>query len=79
MILPFLERWPPAPPLLGWRVEGWRGPDMLGQQVCVLAHAVAGSLDLDDNSMVQKAVEQRGSDDGIAEDITLFGEAAVGG
>lgn len=29
--------------------------------------------------MVQKAIEQRGGDDGIAEDVTPFGEAAVGG
>ena len=52
---------------------------MFGQQVCVLAHALAGALDLDDNSMVQKAVEQRGGDDRIAKDVTPFREAAVGG
>ena len=41
--------------------------------------AVAGALDLDDDGVVEQAVEQRGGDDGIAEDLAPFGEAAVGG
>jgi hypothetical protein len=41
------------------------------------AQAVAGPLDLDDDGMVQKTVEERGADDGIAEDLAPFGEAAV--
>ena len=51
---------------------------MLGQQVGVLSHAIAGALDLDDHSVVKKAVEQRGGHHRIAKDITPFGEAAVG-
>ena len=31
--------------------------------------AVARALDLDDDSVVQEPVEQRGGDDGIAEDL----------
>ena len=41
------------------------------------AQAVAGPLDLDDDGVVQEAIEERGSDDGIAEDLAPFGEAAV--
>jgi hypothetical protein len=43
----------------------------------MLAHAVAGSLDLDDNGMMEQAVEQGGCNDGIAEHLAPFGEAAV--
>lgn len=45
----------------------------------MLAHAVAGTFDLDHDGMVQQPVEQCGGDDGIAEDLTPFGEAAIGG
>ena len=45
----------------------------------MLAQAVAGALDLDDDGMVQKPVQQGGGDDGIAENLAPFGEAAVGG
>ena len=45
----------------------------------MLAHAVAGAFDLDDDGVVQQPVEQRGGDDGIAEDLAPFGEAAVRG
>jgi hypothetical protein len=51
---------------------------MLGQEVGVLSHAIAGALDLDDHSVVKKAVEQRCGHHRIAKDITPFGEAAVG-
>ena len=51
---------------------------MLGQKVGVLAHAVAGALDLDDDGMVQQPIEQRGGNDGIAEHVAPFGEAAIG-
>jgi len=44
----------------------------------VLAHAVAGALDLNDDGVVQQAIQQRRGDNGIAEDLTPFGEAAVG-
>jgi hypothetical protein len=45
----------------------------------VLAEPVAGTLDLDDDGMVQQAIEQRRGDDGAAEDVAPFGEAAVRG
>ena len=52
---------------------------MLGDEIGVRAEAVAGAFDLDDDGMVQQAIEQRCGDDGVAEDVTLFGEAAVAG
>ena len=52
---------------------------MLWDEVGVLAQAVARPLDLDDDGMVKQAVEQSRGDDGIAEDLAPFGEAAVGG
>jgi len=45
----------------------------------VLAHAIAGALDLNDDGMMEQPVEQRGSDHGITEDVAPFGKAAVGG
>ena len=45
----------------------------------MLTEAVARAFDLDDDGMVEKPVEQRGGDDGIAEDLTPFSEAAIGG
>ena len=45
----------------------------------MLAKAIAGALDLNDDGMVKQAVQQRGCDHGIAEDLAPFGEAAVGG
>ena len=51
--------------------------EVLGHQVGVLAQPVAGPLDLDDDGVVEQAVEQRGGDDGIAEDLSPFGKAAV--
>lgn len=41
------------------------------------AQAVACTLDLDDDRVVQQAVEKRGGDHGIAEDVAPFGEPAV--
>ena len=52
---------------------------MLWHEVGVLAKPIARSLDLDDDGVVQQAIEQSGGDDGIAEDLTPFGKAAVGG
>ncbi len=51
---------------------------MVGNEVGMLAHAIAGALDLNDDSMVEQPVEQRGSDDRITEDVAPFGEASVG-
>jgi len=43
------------------------------------AETIAGALKAHDDGVVQQAVEQRGSDDGVAEPLTPFGKAAVGG
>lgn len=40
----------------------------------MLAQVVAGAPDLDDDGMVEKAVEERGCDNRIAEDISPLGE-----
>ena len=45
----------------------------------MLAQAVAGALDLDDDGVVKEAIEQRGSNHRITEDLTPFGEAAIRG
>ena len=45
----------------------------------MLAQPVAVALDLDDDGVVQQAIEERGCDDGIAEDLAPLGESAVGG
>ena len=45
----------------------------------MLAQAVARTLDLDDDGVMKEAIEECGGDDGIAEDLAPFGEAAVGG
>ena len=45
----------------------------------MMAQAIAGAFDLDDDGVVEQAVEERGGDDGVAEDLAPFGEAAVGG
>jgi hypothetical protein len=43
------------------------------------AETIAGALKAYENGVVQQAVEQRGSDDGVAEHLAPFGKAAVGG
>ena len=45
----------------------------------MLTQAIARALDLDHDGMVEQPVEERGGDDGIAEDLAPFGEAAVRG
>ena len=52
---------------------------MLGHEVGVLTKTIARAFDLDDDGVVQEAVEERRGDDGIAEHLTPFGKAAVGG
>ena len=47
------------------------GADVLWDEVGVLAHAVAGALDLHDDGVVQQAVEQRGGDHGVAEQLEM--------
>ncbi|SER23345.1 hypothetical protein SAMN05518866_10734 [Sphingobium sp. YR768] len=41
--------------------------------------AITRAIDLDDDGVMQQAVEQRGGDDGAAEDFTPFGKASVRG
>ncbi len=41
----------------------------------MLAQPITGALDLDDDGLV--IVEKGGRDDGIAEDVSPFGEAAI--
>lgn len=50
---------------------------MLWNEIGVLAHAVAGALDLNDDGVMEQTVEERGGDDGVAEDLAPFGKAAV--
>ena len=45
---------------------------MLWHEVGVLAQPVARSLDLEDDSVMEEPVEQRGGDHGIAEDLAPF-------
>src|SRR6188472_1111264 len=45
----------------------------------MLPQAVAGALDLDDDGVVQEAVEERGGDHRVAEDLAPLGEAPAGG
>ena len=61
------------------RVDGGIGVYVFREEGGVFAHAVARSLDLDDDGMMEQTVEQRGGDDWTAEDVTPFGEAAVRG
>jgi len=58
-------------------MEGRAGPDVFGDQIGVLAHAIAGALDLNDDSVMEQPVEQRGGNDGIAEHVAPLGEATV--
>src|SRR5262245_19919159 len=45
----------------------------------MLAKPITRSLDLDDDGVVKQAIEERGGDNWIAEDLTPFGKATVGG
>src|SRR3954470_6052338 len=51
----------------------------LRKQVGVLAQAVAGALNVDDDRMVEQAVQQRGRDDRIAKNLGPLREPAVAG
>ena len=55
------------------------GSDVLGHEVGVLAKSIACALHLHDDGVVQQSVQQGGRDDGVAEHLAPFGEAAVGG
>ena len=45
----------------------------------VAAHAVAIAIDLEDGGVVEEAVEDRGGDGGVFEDLAPARDAAVGG
>jgi len=62
-----------------WRVNGGLGADVLWHEIGMLAQAVTRSLDLDDDGVVKQAIEERGGDHWVAEDLTPFGKATVGG
>ena len=51
----------------------------LWNQVGMLAQPVAGTFNLNDDSVVQKSVQQGRRDDWIAENFPPFAEAAIGG
>ena len=72
-----------APATLGWRRRrGWLDErfrsDVLGDEFGVLAEAIAGAFDLDDDGVVKKPIQQRGCDDGVSKDFPPFGKATVG-
>ena len=50
-----------------------------GTRSAWISQPVAVAFDLDYDGVVEQAVEERGGDDGIAEDVAPLGEAAVGG
>lgn len=52
---------------------------MFRDQVGVGTQPIAGAFDLDDDRMVEQAVEECCYDDRITKDLAPFGEAAVGG
>jgi hypothetical protein len=51
--------------------------EIFWDQVGVLAQPIAGSLDVDNDGMVEQAIEQRGGHNRMTEDAAPFGEAAV--
>ena len=71
--------WRSAPSFGRWRRgDGGVRAGVLGDEVCVGAQAIAGALDLDDDGVMQQPVKQRRGN-GVGEDLTPLGEAAVGG
>ncbi len=48
-----------------------------GQQIGVFAQAIARAFDLEGDRVVQKPIEQRGGDEGIAKDFAPFGSASL--
>ena len=45
----------------------------------VAAHSVGGAVDREDGAVVEEAVEDRGGDGCVVEDLAPGGDAAVGG
>ena len=52
---------------------------MLWHEIGMLAQAVTRSLDLNDDGVMEEAIEEGGGDNWVAEDLAPFGEAAIGG
>src|SRR4051812_36386151 len=79
MICSSILRWPAA-------ATGWQGcrccwcpdPEVLRNEVGVLAHAVARALDLHHDGVVQQSVQQGGGDHRVGENLAPFGKAAIG-
>jgi hypothetical protein len=55
------------------------GAGVLGNEIGMGTEAVAGAFDLDDDGVVEEAIEQGGGDDWVAEEVAPFGETAVRG
>ena len=51
---------------------------MLGDEIGMRTEAVAGAFDLDDYGMVEQAVEQRGGEERIAEDLAPSNARSLG-
>ena len=78
-VLLLVPGWSAAPFGRRGRRDGRVGADVFGDEVGVFAQPVAGAFDVDDDGVVEQSVEQGGGDDGIAEQLAPFREAAVGG
>ena len=66
------------PRRFGW-VSAWNPSGGTGrQQIGVLAHAVAGPLDVYDDHVMEQPIPQGRGDDGIAEHLAPLGKSAVG-
>jgi hypothetical protein len=52
---------------------------VLRHAIGMLAQAITRSLDLNDDGVMEEAIEECGGDNWVAEDLTPFGKAAVGG
>ena len=52
---------------------------MLGYEIRVTTQPVACAFDLNNDSMVLEPIQQRGRDDRIAEDVSPFCKAPIGG
>jgi hypothetical protein len=52
---------------------------VLWDEIGMLSQPVARSFDLDDYGVVKQPIEQCRGDNGVAKNLTPFGEAAIGG
>lgn len=55
------------------------GPQVFGDEIGVLPHAIAGALELDHDGMVERAIEESCGNDGVTEHLAPLGKAAIGG